>query len=230
MVKVSYDSKLVSGSSLYTFQLRAIDYPLEEGSVTMEMVIGGGNISTFHFEESIDLPIGKHTIDFGVLVASGVDATWSARISVNGKPLASGEFPTYVKGKWSPIRATFLVLPGGIVVPFRIPSIGVIPSFVGPLQRVRKPIQYTRSITIDELWNRSWSSIRQLIQNGNGGGNNGDGNGNGDDEGNGNGDDEGNGNGDDEGNGNGDDDDTQSTPIQDIINRMRDRLNIFTGE
>jgi len=157
MVDVSYDSELVSGSSLYTFQVRAIDYPLEEGSLTFEMVIGGGNISTFHFEESIDLPIGKHTIDFGVIVAGGSilgDAKWSARISVNGKSLASGEFSTYTPGEWNPIRATFLVLPGGIIIPFRIPSIGVIPSFVGPLQRARQPIQYTRSITIDELLRR----------------------------------------------------------------------------
>ena len=151
MVKVSYDSELVSGSSVFTFQLRTIDYPLTEDSVTLEMVIGGGNVSTFHFEESIDLPIGKHTIDFGVLVSSGVDAIWGAQISVNGRSLASGEFSTYVPGEWSPIRATFVVLPGGIVVPFRIPSIGVVPSFVGPLQRARQPIQYTRSVPIDEL-------------------------------------------------------------------------------
>lgn len=151
-VNVSFHSELVSGSSLFVFQVRAIDYPLVEGALTTEMVIGGGNISSFHFDESADLPIGKHTIDFGVLVASGVDANWSAQISVNGKSLASGEFSTYVKGEWSPIRATFLVLPGGIVVPFRIPSIGILPSFVGPLQRARVPIQYTRSITVDELF------------------------------------------------------------------------------
>lgn len=151
MVDVSYDSELVSGSSLFVFQLRAVDYPLVEGALTTEMVIGGGNISTFHFEESIDLPIGKHTIDFGVIVASGVDANWSAQISVNGKSLASGEFPTYVQGEWSPIRATFFVLPGGIIVPMRMPSFGVVPSFVGPLQRARQPFQYTRSITVDEL-------------------------------------------------------------------------------
>lgn len=165
-INISYDAKKTAGEGTWLVShIRTIDYPMTVENVTFEMIIGGwitGTTvdATFHFEEVIDLAVGKHTIEYAVLHApslAGEISTWHAEISARGRSLASGEAP-YIDPKdvrLTPIRATFFVLPGGITIPLRMPSLGVFPSFIGPLQRTRRVHRYDGTrISIDEISRR----------------------------------------------------------------------------
>lgn len=73
---------------------------------------------TFSKSMLLDLPVGRHTVTYGVSAHS--TTPWNTKIMAGDRVLVEGpnSYGNY-------LSVSFMVLPGGIVVPIRIPIINI---------------------------------------------------------------------------------------------------------
>lgn len=95
------------------FHGKAIDSTLDSRFwETQPDKVIGISATSFHHEQTVELKAGRHTVEYGVSAFVGL---WNARITVNGKEIASG---TVTVDKH--IVGSFLLGPG-LIIPILIP-------------------------------------------------------------------------------------------------------------
>jgi len=73
---------------------------------------------TFNKSMLLDLPVGRHTVTYGISAHS--TTPWNTKIMAGDKVLAEGP-----NSYGSFLTVSFMVLPGGFVMPIRIPVINI---------------------------------------------------------------------------------------------------------